>query len=96
MNNICGACKHGHDKKTGGEKPSPGTVWCAQRSIQMGKSRQMPCFIAAVGIKATHCLDCKRAKMLTNVGVTPQLGNVWCEKRHVEINKQRCMGCFEP
>jgi hypothetical protein len=95
MSNQCGTCKHGHDTKAGGLKVSPGTVWCGQRNFQMGKLRQMTCFVPAVGIRAKHCLDCKRAKMLTHTGDTPRLGNIWCDKRHAEINKQRTMECFE-
>lgn len=63
--------------------------------MQMGKNRQMPCFIAAAGRKATHCADCKRAKMLAPSGETPRLGNIWCEKKRAEMNKQRGMECFE-
>jgi len=94
MSNQCGTCKYGHDTKANGQKVSPGTVWCGQRNLQMGKLRQMPCFVPPPGTHARHCLDCKRAKMLTPTGA-PQLGNIWCEKRHVEINKQRSMECFE-
>lgn len=95
MTDVCGTCKHGHDTRPGGVKVSPGTVWCGQRNLQMGKSRQMPCFIAAGGRKARHCADCKKAKMLAPLGESIGLGNVWCEKRRMEINKQRSMECFE-
>lgn len=94
-NNICGTCKHGHDSKPGGQRPSPGTVWCIQRSIQMAKNRQMPCFVPLYVVKIRHCVACKKAKMLKPSGETPQLGNIWCEKKHVEMNKQRNMECFE-
>ena len=69
MTNQCGTCKHGHDKNAGGMKVSPGTVWCGQRSLQMGKMRQMPCFVAAAGTRCRHCIDCKRARMLINMGI---------------------------
>ena len=95
MTNQCGTCKHGHDKKAGGMKASPGTVWCGQRSLQMGKMRQMPCFVAAGGNHPKHCIDCRRAKMQSHTGETPRLGNIWCDKRHLEMNKQRTMECFE-
>ncbi len=95
MNNTCCSCKHGHDKKSDGQRTSPGTVWCAQRSVQMGRTRQMPCFMARGGMKVNHCVDCRRAKILTNTGESPRLGNVWCEKKRIEINKQRSMACFE-
>jgi hypothetical protein len=95
MTNQCGTCKHGHDNKAGGMKVSPGTVWCGQRSLQMGKMRQMPCFVVAAGTRPRHCVDCKRARMLINPGEPPKPGNVWCDKRHIEINKQRALECFE-
>ncbi len=95
MANSCGGCRHGHEARPGGGKPSPGTVWCGQRNMQMGKCRQMPCFIASSGRKAPHCVDCKRARMLGPLGETPRPGNVWCEKRRMEANKQRSMECFE-
>jgi hypothetical protein len=95
MNNQCMACKHGHSTMAGGVKISPGTVWCSQRSLLMGKMRQMPCFVAAAGVRPRHCVDCKRARMQTHAGETPRLGNIWCDKRHLEINKQRAMDCFE-
>lgn len=95
MGNLCGACKHGHDTKAGGAKVSPGTVWCSQRNLQMGRMRQMPCFVAASGYRPKHCIDCRHAKAQTHTGETPRLGNIWCDKRHLEINKQRCMECFE-
>ncbi len=55
----------------------------------------MPCYVPIGGVKAMHCLSCKKAKMLKPSGEAPQLGNVWCEKKHIEINKQRSMECFE-
>ena len=78
----------------GGAKASPGTVWCNQRNLQMGKMRQMPCFVSAI-TRPRHCTDCKRARFQSHTGETPKLGNIWCEKRHLEINKQRSMECFE-
>lgn len=95
MGNQCGVCKHGHDMKAGGAKVSPGTVWCSQRNLQMGRMRQMPCFVAASGYRPKHCIDCRHAKAQTHTGETPRLGNIWCDKRHLEINKQRSMECFE-
>lgn len=95
MNSVCGSCKHGYDRKPGGQIPSPGTVWCGQRSIQMAKHRQMPCFVPLGGAKTRRCVECKKAKMLKPSGESPQLGNVWCEKKHIEINKQRSVECFE-
>ncbi len=95
MTDICGACNYGHDTRPGGGKASPGTVWCAQRNMQMGKNRQMSCFVAVGGRKARHCADCKRAKMLAPSGESPRLGNIWCEKKRAEMNKQRGMECFE-
>ena len=95
MANLCGSCKLGQEQKPGGGKPAPGTVWCSQRGVQMGKNRPMPCFVPRPGRRASHCLDCKKAKMLKPTGEAPQPGHVWCEKRHYEINKQRSMGCFE-
>lgn len=94
--NICGKCKFGYDIKPGGQSPAQGTVWCGQRGIQMGKTRQMPCHVPLGGIKVKHnCLSCKKAKMLKPSGETPQFGNIWCEKKHAEMNKQRNMECFE-
>jgi len=95
MNNSCGSCKHGHDRKPGGAKASPGTVWCAQRSMQMGNIRQMPCFSGSAGKAIHRCTACKRAKMNTPTGEIPRLGNVWCDKRRLEVNKQSSMECFE-
>ncbi len=92
---VCGSCKYGYDVRPGGQKPSPGTVWCGQRGMQMAKNRQMPCHVRLGRAQARHCIDCKKAKMLKPSGETPQLGNVWCEKKHIEINKQRNMECFE-
>ncbi len=95
MNNSCAWCKHGQPTKPNGQKVSPGTVWCGQRSMQMGKNRPMPCF-QAIGVhKVHHCIDCKWARMVKHSGETPQLGHIWCEKRHAEMNKQRSMECFE-
>ena len=93
--NICARCRHGREEKPGGQRPSPGTVWCSQRNIQMAKGRQMPCFSPFGGIKPKHCMDCKRAKMLKPTGESPPLGDVWCEKRRIEVNKLRSMECFE-
>lgn len=95
MDNICCRCRHGHETKPDGWMPSQGTVWCSQRSMQMGKMRQMPCFIPSGGITPRHCVDCKKAKISKPAGESPQLGNVWCEKKHIEINKRRSMECFE-
>ena len=95
MNNSCGSCKYGHDTKPGGGKASPGTAWCTQRNLQMGKNRQMPCFSATGGRMANHCVSCKRGKMLMPTGGAPRLGTVWCEKKHLEVNKQLSMECFE-
>lgn len=95
MSNLCGACKYGHDTKPGGQTPSPGTVWCIQRNIQMAKNRQMTCFSPFVVKKIRHCYECKKSKITKPTGESPQLGNVWCEKKHLEINKQRGMECFE-
>ncbi len=94
MSNQCGSCKHGSNTTMGGAKASPGTVWCVQRNLQMGKMRQMPCFVSAIS-RPRHCTDCKRARFQSHTGETPKLGNIWCEKRHLEINKQRSMECFE-
>jgi hypothetical protein len=95
MDSVCGKCKFGYDVKPAGQRPAQGTVWCGQRGIQMGKHRQMPCFVPIGGVKTRHCVSCKKARMLKPSGETPQLGNVWCEKKHAEINKQRSMECFE-
>ena len=95
MSNQCGSCKHGHNTTVDGAKASPGTVWCGQRNLQMGKMRQMPCFVAAGGNHPKHCIDCKRARMQSHTGETPRLGNIWCDKRHLEMNKQLTMECFE-
>jgi len=95
MNAVCGSCKHSGDRKPGGAAVSPGTVWCAQRSIQMAKSRMMPCYVPIAKVRISKCVDCKKAKMLKPSGENPALGNVWCEKKHLEINKQRNMECFE-
>ena len=77
----CGGCKYGYDSKPEGHKPSPGTVWCGKRSIQMAKSREMPCFVQFGGKKITHCFECKKAKITTPSGSALQLGNVWCDKK---------------
>jgi hypothetical protein len=95
MASGCGGCKHGHDTRPGGGKASPGTVWCSQRNMQMGKSRLMPCFVAAGGRPVRHCADCKKAKLHAPAGEVLGLGNIWCEKRRVEVNRQRSMECFE-
>jgi hypothetical protein len=95
MTNSCGTCKHGHDTKPGGGKTSSGTTWCSQRSLQMGKSRQMPCFAAIGGRVVNHCVSCKRGKLLMPTGGPPRPGTVWCERKHLEINKQLSMECFE-
>ena len=95
MNNSCRECKFGHDTKPGGQRPSPGTVWCAHRSIQMAMNRQMPCFTPIRGRKTRPCFGCKRARITKPTGRSLQLGHVWCEKKRFEINKQRCMDCFE-
>jgi hypothetical protein len=95
MNNTCGSCKYGSDTKTGGGKVSPGTVWCSQRSMQMGKFRQLPCYAGVGGKVVNRCSACKRARMRTPAGVSPRLGTVWCDKKHLEVNKQLSMECFE-
>jgi hypothetical protein len=95
LSNTCGVCKHGHETKPGGQRPSPGTVWCVHRGIQMAKNRSMQCFVALAGAPVKHCLDCKKAKKTRPTGETPPVGQIWCEKRHTEIHKQRSMDCFE-
>ena len=95
MNKLCETCKYGYDIKPGGVRPSPGTVWCGKRSIQMAKNREMPCFVPFGGKKITHCFECKKAKITTPSGSALQLGNVWCEKKKIEIHKMRSMDCFE-
>lgn len=95
MNNTCGLCKYGHDTKPGGGKASPGTVWCMQRNMQMGKNRQMPCYVGGGGRIVSRCSACKRAKLQTPTGGSPRLGTIWCEKRRLEVNKQLSMECFE-
>ncbi|MHB8882672.1 MAG: hypothetical protein ACYC69_14335 [Thermodesulfovibrionales bacterium] len=95
MNTGCGTCKHGHEVKADGSRPSPGTVWCSQRKIQMAKQRQMSCYVPLVVQRTKHCIDCKKAKIIKPSGEAPQLGNIWCDKKHIEINKQRSMECFE-
>jgi hypothetical protein len=95
LNKLCGTCKYGYEEKPGGHKPSPGTVWCGKRSIQMAKNREMPCFVSFGGKKTTHCFECKKAKITTPSGGALQLGNVWCEKKKTEIHKMRSMDCFE-
>ncbi len=94
LNKFCGACKFGYDTKPGGQKPSPGTVWCGKRSIQMAINREMPCFVP-LKQAIRHCVDCKKAKITTPSGSALQLGNVWCEKKKSEIHKMRSMDCFE-
>jgi hypothetical protein len=95
MDGVCGKCKSGCDIKPGGQRPAQGTVWCGQRGMQMGKNRQMPCYVPLVAVMTRHCVSCKKAKMLKPSGETPQLGNIWCEKKHAEVNKRRTMECFE-
>lgn len=95
MNKSCLRCKYGYDTKPGGQKPSPGTVWCSKRSIQMAKNREMPCFIALKGLTINYCIDCKRARVTTPSGSAPQLSNIWCDKKHIEMPKRRTMDCFE-
>jgi hypothetical protein len=95
MNNSCESCKYGHDTKPSGGKPSPGTIWCAKRNMQMGKNRQMPCYYGTGGKMVNRCAACKRTKLHTPTGEFPRLGNIWCEKRHLEVNKQLSMECFE-
>jgi hypothetical protein len=94
VNKFCGACKYGYDTKPGGQRPSPGTVWCGKRSIQMAKNREMPCFVALKQV-IRHCEDCKKAKITTPSGSALQLGNIWCEKKKTEVHKMRSMDCFE-
>ena len=93
LNKFCGSCKFGYDTKPGGQSPSPGTVWCGKRSIQMARSREMPCFIPLK--KMRHCSECKRAKITTPSGGALQLGNIWCDKKRTEVHKMRSMDCFE-
>ncbi|NJD57682.1 MAG: hypothetical protein FIA94_14930 [Nitrospirae bacterium] len=95
MNTVCASCKYGYDRKPGGEKPSPGTVWCGKRKLQMAKHRQMDCFTPLPGIKVRHCADCKRAKITLPSGGALQPGNVWCDRKKTEIHKMRSMDCFE-
>ncbi|MEJ2314271.1 MAG: hypothetical protein P8Y85_05755 [Nitrospirota bacterium] len=93
----CGKCKHGHPTGPGGQRTSSGTVWCAKRTVQMGRSRQMPCFVPlAGGASSRQCHACKWAKFIKPQGGTPEPGSVWCDKRHFEINKLRKVECFEP
>ena len=92
----CGKCKYGHPEKPGGQRVSAGTVWCSKRTIQMGKTRQMNCFVPLGGVLFPQCIKCKWAKYVKPRGGTPEPGNVWCEKRHFEINKLRKVECFEP
>jgi hypothetical protein len=93
MNKFCGFCKYGYDTKPEGQRPTPGTVWCGKRSLQMGKNREMPCFVPLKKVK--HCADCRKAKITTPSGGALQPGNVWCEKKKIEIHKRRGMDCFE-
>jgi len=95
MNKTCAECKYWNETKPGGQKTSPGTVWCSHRSIQMARFRQMPCFVAIAGVKPKHCCECKKAKMTKPTGEAPLVGHVWCEKRQFEIGKQRNMECLE-
>lgn len=95
MEQVCSACKHGHELKPDGQRPPAGTVWCSLRKIQMARGRQLPCFVPRVVVKTRHCVDCKKAKMLKPSGESPQLGYVWCEKKRTEVNKQRSMECLE-
>ena len=94
MNKSCVECKYGYEAKPGGQKSSPGTVWCGKRMLQMGKHREMPCFVP-LRQAIRHCVDCKRAKITTPSGGGLQLGNIWCEKKKMEIHKMRSKDCFE-
>jgi len=94
LNKQCSVCKFGHDEKSGGQKPSPGTVWCGKRAIQMAKHREMPCFVPLRQV-IRHCVDCKKAKITSPSGSALQLGNIWCDKKKAEIHKMRNMECFE-
>ncbi|MDH3976343.1 MAG: hypothetical protein OEV42_18920 [Deltaproteobacteria bacterium] len=95
MAENCGNCIYGKDRKMDGKRTSPGTVWCAKRSMQMGKSRILPCHKPLPGVKKKHCINCKWAKIKMPRGEMPKAGHVWCAKRHIEIGKQRSMQCFE-
>jgi hypothetical protein len=95
MGRTCGECKYLNDLKVNGQKPSPGTVWCQQRAIQMAKNRQMSCFVPMVSQKIKDCVDCKRPRITIPSGESPQLGKIGCDKKKTEINKQRTMECFE-
>jgi hypothetical protein len=92
---MCGQCKFGHKEKPGGQMPSPGTVWCSKRTMQMGKQRKMSCFVPLVARHKRQCIECKYAKHVKPHGGTPEPVNVWCDKRHFEIQKLRKMECFE-
>ena len=95
MANTCGVCKYGQETKPGGQRPSPGTMWCVQRGIQMAKHRSMQCFAPLAGGPVRHCIDCKKAKKTRPNGETPQIGYLWCEKKHLEMHRQRNRECFE-
>ena len=95
MANTCGVCKFGQETKPGGQRPSPGTMWCVHRGIQMAKHRCMQCFVPCAGGPARHCADCKKAKKTRPNGETPQIGHLWCERKHVDMHRQRNMECFE-
>jgi hypothetical protein len=55
----------------------------------------MQCFVILAGGPATHCCDCKKAKITKPTGGTPRIGHIWCEKKLMEMRKQRNMACFE-
>jgi hypothetical protein len=95
MSNTCRLCKFGQEVRPGGQRPSPGTVWCAQRCIQMARHRSMQCFVPPAGGPARLCRECKKAKMTRPTGATPQIGHIWCETKRMEMHKQRNMECFE-
>ena len=92
---ICKTCKFGSDEKPGGKRPSPGTVWCLKRGMQMGTTRELPCFTSVRGRKSGRCFECKHAKFVKPYGGVPAPGNIYCDKLHKEINKLRSTGCFE-
>jgi hypothetical protein len=94
MNNTCGVCRYGHDKKPGGQRPPAGTVWCPKRNMAMGKNRRMKCFVSLAGKGAAECRRCRWARKSRPDGVPPKVGHVWCDKRDIEIAKMRNMECF--
>lgn len=96
MNGTCEKCRYGTDAKPGGQRPQPGTVWCAKLGTQMGKLRSMPCFTSAVLRKRGRCFECRHARITKPSGSALTAGFVWCDKKHSETKKLRSMECFEP